>query len=599
MTYRTILLAVAAIVGAVAWKPAVAQTDVLSSACVVDQTVDAIQLSPQPPCDIPAGQSPTPVEVARFAWNTFIALNWPAADAFVPPYRRGVPADWSLLADASGPGEDRTLDQTLNYVAIWDSWREKRELFRVGPDPSEMGKFVLVQPEPFNNNRPPSTTGPVSQVGACSDVVVNGHVSALQSNKVENYLDETDEIGLAVVWRYNGALGPQEDTLVRYQVKFNEDHYNYVVDNSYWDPSTLADAVNQQVNSVNGIGIVLPAGSNATAKTGSILVKSAWKKLSFEEINSGAFYTQRVLVYRDLPPALTGADTIPDICFDYDIFGLIGLHIIRRTEQFPYLLFTTFQHTGNYPNKFAYANTNPTANDGTSVSSTLPNAYGITYANPTDPQPTYDPKTKTVTSPSVPYLANRLVAPIAGVVTANQEAAALLKGTLLANYELVGVQTTPIEGTPQTIPPSFYTDGSVPIPGGTGEGYYPPYPYPQTFYLANPVIETNQRFQFFEGGFGASGIDNIALYPSGTVTKPVPPTINMGGCMGCHGNAQATGLSFTLDNVSRENPTSPYVGSNVVDQPVGTLKSICSEIGGSFVRFEDLNGCDLGQTPQN
>jgi hypothetical protein len=548
--------------------------------------VDSIVLSSSIPCDYTDGRAKDPTSLARFAWNTFIAMNWPAVDPFQAPYNRGVPdVSKSIGGDAT--------------AVVWDTWREKRELFLVEeykkPNAPEKVAYKFVEPPTFNDGTPPSPTGPVNPISPtgltaslnmCPTVteIPNKFVTALQTNKVENYLDETDEIGLAVLWRGdltmpgNTALlasevpMPDDRNLVRYQVKFGPTHYTHVRDQNLWDTTTLNNLITKEKSSGNGIGVELPSGDNTTKNTGSILVKTAWMKLSSVQQSGGAYYTQTALYYRKING---------QVCFEYDEFALIAIHVIRKTDAFPYFFFSTFQHKENYPGKFVYANTNGPANNPNLVSSTLKNPFGITYKDPANPTPA------TTTKPIVsdPYHATRLIKELPSVATANAEAAGKLAGTVWANYELVGFQYRPVD-KPSGTPGSYYAEGSPPTTtSSSGKGYYPNYYSDQEYYLANPVVETNQRFQFFEGGFGAANVKNIALYPS--EVSPVlpgdgmgfPKTVDMGGCMGCHGNAQTTDFSFTLNNA-----TFTPTGFST-----GTIEEVCGEIGLAY------NGSDACQ----
>ena len=111
-------------------------------------------------------------------------------------------------------------------------------------------------------------------------------------------------------------------------------------------------------------------------------------------------------------------------------------------------------------------------------------------------------------------------------------------------YKLVSVQASPFDVS--AISP---TD---PIHG------------PAVFFQANIVVETNYTLQQFQGRIAGSGAPTAmpapGLPPPNVVTPASKPPgvvgVNMGGCMGCHGNAQvskSTDFSFIL----AEGPT-PY-----------------------------------------
>ena len=88
-------------------------------------------------------------------------------------------------------------------------------------------------------------------------------------------------------------------------------------------------------------------GDSATSTTGSILVKTGWMLLGSGH-NPVDYYTATSLYYK-------GEEEEP--CYDYAEFGLVAIHIIRKTVSFPYFFFSTFEHVNNYPGSFVYANT--------------------------------------------------------------------------------------------------------------------------------------------------------------------------------------------------------------------------------------------------
>ena len=98
------------------------------------------------------------------------------------------------------------------------------------------------------------------------------------------------------------------------------------------------------------------------------------------------------------------------------------------------------------------------------------------------------------------------------------------------------------------------------------------------------MVETNQRFKFFEGGLGVTGTNNIALFPLSVVPllpgsgNAIAPSIDMGGCMGCHGNTQSTDFSFTLGNATAEQK----------GFAAGTIEDVCAEIG---LAYNGSNAC--------
>ena len=96
---------------------------------------------------------------------------------------------------------------------------------------------------------------------------------------------------------------------------------------------------------------------------------------------------------------------------------------------------------------------------------------------------------------------------------------------------------------------------------------------PAVFYQSNIVVETNYTLQQFRGRIsnstaGTGAPTSLGGLPPPNVVTPAPPNIvgvNMGGCMGCHGNAQVTkGTDFSF--ILAEGPTtSPDAPSPIGD----------------------------------
>jgi hypothetical protein len=120
-----------------------------------------------------------------------------------------------------------------------------------------------------------------------------------------------------------------------------------------------------------------------------------------------------------------------------------------------------------------------------------------------------------------------------------------VKGSPWSYYKLVNVQSYPFDKS--QIDPTN--------PNGIHN--------PATFFQANIVVETNYTLQLFHGRFPPTN-GSATDYPGANsnpppATVPPPPNVytfpgnpakvvayNMGGCMGCHGNAQVAGSNFSF-----------------------------------------------------
>ena len=133
------------------------------------------------------------------------------------------------------------------------------------------------------------------------------------------------------------------------------------------------------------------------------------------------------------------------------------------------------------------------------------------------------------------------------------------------NYQLIGVQYLPVSCWGRNNRPCAPTGFQVGLEDPTNNG--------QPFYLANLVIETNWGLQNFQGVPPNPPYNPVKGFLTSPGTKPTdhyypnkqPPgqfdrslgnagqsrrnrgqVFNMGGCMGCHGVAQALGTDFSF-----------------------------------------------------
>jgi hypothetical protein len=523
-----------------------------------DNTGGTLAANPQVPCDFTVKQSSDALaEHYRFAWNTFFAINWPAQQ---PDQLRGVPDQSKSFTDAGTP--------------VWDTWKEKRQLYRVK---ALAGGNIWSTTDPGPFQTPPTGHDPNRSIKMCSgESAPSGQMRTVQSSKIDNFADETDEIGLVVLWD-KATPYPTDKSLIRYQVKFNADYWNYVRSNGFYATHTLNQFIAQTASKSAPVGkVAFPMSSTGTDINGAIMLKTGWRLLD-SDADASKYYAVDMLYY-DKEDGST--------CFRTGQFGLIAIHVVRKTETFPYFLYSTFEHKENYPGVYAYANTNITNNaavpddlqpksctdvsvpkSGTLKSAILPNGCGIEYTDPKHP-------IVGVTPAGVPqYEADRLIPPRDQLNQVNQAADSVTQGSVWNNYRLVGVQTLPVDGKTKDENPAADQD----------------------YYLANPVVETSQRFQYFTGDFSAPRVVNVYK------NHDDDSRVMMGGCMGCHG-AGAQGASHTLNELM---PNSQFLGGsggtdfsftlqnirNNPSEPTGaeSIEDVCGEI--NLIYDETARAC--------
>jgi hypothetical protein len=439
-------------------------------------------ISPCVPHDVPAGSGATVAQLAFFAWQEFIALNWVAMD----PASTGIRGRAATPTDPNSGFLGVEPDADGNYpLVVWQTYRHKNELFPADgkTDPT----FDSPSPSYSYASQPkPATGGPIP------------------SFALFNNLDETSQIGLDNMYAYADSevqppisgpgAGPATGTRFAYQAKVNRAVFDYANKQGFTNagtptqryPTLNTALANTQGNLAKVAGacttpltnvVQLPCGDmnvDGDAGEGAIEIKSAWRKLTPTELTSGRFFTRKVIYY-------TGPQGSQ--VYHNDVWGLVALHIIHKTKSFPSFVFASWEQVDNY--------------DDTATGSENPNPQTLAFQN---------------TGTNLGNIPVRRANPIHSQVAAtNANVHATFKAanpdTVWQYYELIGVQGTPVNYPPATDPDSL--------------SYY---------YLANIVVETNQTLQNFTGGA-----------PTGVVKKFIPnvttngQTVSMGGCQSCHG----------------------------------------------------------------
>lgn len=485
------------------------------SSCTVNLTTTGYNV----PHDLPANASLTDLEC--FAWQSFIALNWPAVTQNYQPNTRGVP-DQAQNFGASGNNNFNSSGGNL----VWETYKHKVELFPGSGAPSQS-----------------YDTAP-NYVYAVKVTVPSG-VNAGQFNN----LDEGTQIGQNYIFfptnppnpsYSNGKITPNSDVQILFEARANRVEYNYVVSNQYYNGTTAATAATNTVAYLTNPSmppktpyISFPAGDMSQSDPsfeGAIETKAAWRKLTPDEISSGRYHTATAVYY-------TGTDNAP--VAQNATYGLLALHIIHKTKNYPYFIFATFEQE----DALKLDTGNPT---GLYFITTYPSVSYLNNSGQQVPPPTPPPTFPNGTLPA----AAGLPPTFAGPTMASQytPAAAVTKQVNDA------VQAQIISQNPNSVWQHYKLLGVQSVPTSDATSPY--------FYLANIVVETSlPGLQMFQGrippppfhtGFPDSRSQNNTFLLSGTTSTMV----DMGGCMGCHAVPQRTGydFSFILKGGSVNNP---------------------------------------------
>ena len=238
-----------------------------------------------------------------FAWQVFIALNWPTS-AGGPDY--GQPAD--NLSIGQGPDNDR----------VWESFIDPGKIFK--SDGSE--------PDPY-------PTQPESRV--------------LAPTKRTHLVNEADE----AFFNLEKPMPPIVDlngNYARYEIRVNRTEYDFIKHEKLYNKA----GQNASKYVKEGITLQFPAGC--------IELKLAWKKLVVRDNDNAGegvfyddpnrFYTRRVDI---LEPFAPGKPTRKD-----QLYGLVGMHIMYLAQQrtgasdagadaIHEWVWPTFEHVDNAP----------------------------------------------------------------------------------------------------------------------------------------------------------------------------------------------------------------------------------------------------------
>lgn len=459
-----------------AGTPWVIPFDVAGVSPASDPTADATQLA-----------------LAVYAWREFIAVNW--ASDYAASKKRGEP-------DTAGAdkGLSKFLRPDPQVPRVWQTFKHRVEVYPHAGTAAAFKSFDSPpQYEYCKPIEPRSGTGPV--------------LSKLTT--YFNNLDETSEIGLCTLFVDGDpdALGakpnqpvasalPGAPRRVIYQAKANRDMFDYVAAKKLYDPAireSLITATKKAVLAGKG-GLIppdpntlaFPEGSIGKKKVGTVEVKASWRQLTWAEYRSGRFLTGPIIRYLDVgdEPRYEIIDS-PSKPYDKQPtevpYGLVGLHIIHKTENVPTFSFATFEQVDNL-----------TAAQGNQL---------FFYNNAIQDFPKQGRQN----------VNSRPTALTATTVAVNAAAHEQIRKrdprSVWRYYQLIGVQG----------------------PASSKES--------PNYDLANIVTETNEILAKFSGSLNKY---NGTIDPRAVNTWRGKERFVIGGCKGCHGNAQIAGADFSF-----------------------------------------------------
>jgi hypothetical protein len=499
----------------------------------------SIDISSTVPSDIKGGAPNASLkDAARFAWQEFIALNWAAVKQTGAANTRDTPDTKTKFSDPSYKGP-----------LVWHTFRGKVEIF------------------PGIGLPPGATKNLGGDTYTCNyDAAPQYNYSTLLSSTGRPpwiNLDENSQIGLDHIFAGAATGAPLPlGTQILFMAKANRTDFEYVCPKGWWSADNLAHAKRKTAEHIEKTHTDPEPGAKdrVSFPYGTIEVKAAWRKLGPKE-DASRFYTTTVRYYIKDSAAPGGIAPVDDT------LALVGLHIIQKTRSAPYFIFATFEQADNILDESGkpvedvngnYTGSAPNAlrPDIQSIDATVSSGQSFTFTEDelgeTKTQLNFSntPNTGLVTGTIKVEKREHLIAD--DVIAVNKEAHAAIAAYVEKNfskdskspwayYKLVSVQAKPID---------------KPKAGVTYDK-----PDASTYYQANSTIETDYNLQVFSGQFYSYSPelpDNRGGTLSNTITdfttdgKPFKNVAyqgsgyNMGGCMGCHGNAQHGGTDFSF-----------------------------------------------------
>ena len=506
------------------------------------------------PADIYGGAaSATLTQAAQFAWNQFIALNWPAA-----------PQD----------GTNRETPDVLPFGTttqplVWQTYRSRDELY---PPSEYLPPGATMDPNTgnvsFNYDAKP-VYHYESNIQSCNQSPAPPVLPWIN-------LDEISQISLNFM--FDGlspdpypASGNSVPKLIRFLAKGNRTYSDYITGKGYFNRG--GNYFRDVTNFKNAVAAGKPPAAGVSFiefPIDTVMVKSAWRLLTSAELASGRFYSAPVRFYEKKAGTL---------CYNDETgWGMVALHIVQKSPSTPhYFTFATFEQADNIKNFLGQPVENAAGellNPNLKGSSpTTPDIAHTDYPNPVTTtakgafcNPDSDAHLAYKNSPSgLPQAAdghggicvnNRRYPIPQQIIDVNKEAQQKIqvyeqdnkvKNSPWPYYKLVNVQFQPFNGA------DIDDNNSNRLSS--------------TYRQANIVVETNYTLQNFSGrltddgqtsDFTNSGapFKNVVVANS---TRTAFDRYNMGGCMGCHGNAQISGtdFSFMLNEGPESEPEAP------------------------------------------
>ncbi|NIZ02588.1 hypothetical protein [Thalassospira lucentensis] len=287
---------------------------------------------------------PTQATVNCYAWQMFIALNWPVDSGWPQtPSKAGEPDRTAKFSDWGVPSAPQ---KPLDMSTVWASFMSPSNIFK--PYAAKPDDWGVPMPKP-TGCKASSDTGML---------LASTPLHVLQSTSKDNDHDghmkgtsvatSDDTPSLSIMEATGGWLTDQNKNLIFFEQKVGKAEFDYIVENGLFDAKTqLMVAKNEVPGKSYPFGLNLPSGKQlitppaapqAQEELGSFELKAAWRILTDHPEQFSRYLTSTAWV----------KDPETGDCAS-EVIGLVGLHIIHKTLTFPDFIWTTFEQIDNVP----------------------------------------------------------------------------------------------------------------------------------------------------------------------------------------------------------------------------------------------------------
>ncbi len=231
-----------------------------------------------------------------FSWESFIALNWPAAKG-----TRGAP-DQPNNADVF-------LKSPVGTPVVWGSYKGSFDLFGQKKD-----------------QRPTDWEAP--DISPCPD--------GQPGQKTLIFFTKGDTPLMQTTQAFSSPLVDQRGNYVYYDIRYDRAQYDFIrgADN---DPTSWLYLVKNLAAKENQPTPLQMPMSSPPSTLGAIMVKAAWR-IKTDRDDASRFYTTPALVYNPLTKTCTETPVL-----------LVGLHLAHKVAPFTAWVWSTFEQVDNVP----------------------------------------------------------------------------------------------------------------------------------------------------------------------------------------------------------------------------------------------------------